>query len=46
MGFYENLYRALRYGEKLSVPAEEGLNVIRIIEAAKESSESNRVVEI
>ncbi|HKL38277.1 MAG TPA: oxidoreductase [Bacteroidales bacterium] len=46
MGFYENLYRALRHGEKLSVPAEEGLNVIRIIEAAKESSESNRVVEM
>jgi len=46
MGFFENLHDAIRHGNKLAVPAEEGLNVIRIIEAAKESSEGNRVVQM
>jgi len=46
MDFFENLHDAIRHGNKLAVPAEEGLNVIRIIEAAKESSEGNRVVQM
>ena len=46
MAFFENLHQAIRHGKKVAVPAEEGLNVIRIIEAAKESSEGNRVVKM
>ena len=46
MGFYDNLHDAIRQGQPQAVPAEDGLNVIRIIEAARESSEGNRVVEM
>ncbi len=46
MGFFDNLYQVLRNGKKPAVPGEEGLNVIRIIEAARESSAGNRVINI
>ena len=44
--FVDNLHQAVRHDKKLAVPAEQGINVIRIIEAAKESSEGNRVVKM
>jgi predicted dehydrogenase len=44
--YYENIYDVIRnYGE-LAVKPEEGLNVIRIIEAAMESSKTRTVVNV
>lgn len=42
MKYYDNIYNALRIGEDLSVKAEQGLDVIRIIEAAYKSSSEKR----
>jgi predicted dehydrogenase len=44
--YFNNIYYALRKGEKLAVPAEEGLNVIRVIEASLQSNEENKAVEV
>lgn len=44
--YYAELYKAIRSGAPLPVTAEEGLDVIRIIEAAMKSSEAGRVVEL
>ena len=46
MEFYNGLYNALRYNKPLPVTAEEGLNVIRIIEAAFQSVEEKRIAEL
>jgi predicted dehydrogenase len=40
--FYDNLYQTLQQKEDLAVPAEEALNVIRLIELAYQSSESGQ----
>jgi scyllo-inositol 2-dehydrogenase (NADP+) len=42
MGYYDNIYNALTIGETLIVKAEQGLEVIRIIEAAYKSSAEKR----
>lgn len=44
MGFYDNIFRAIREGKPLEVTADQALNVIRIIELAKESSQERRAV--
>ncbi|GEO10836.1 Gfo/Idh/MocA family oxidoreductase [Segetibacter aerophilus] len=42
--YFSQFYRAVRFEEALPVTAEEGLDVIRVIEAAIESSRDRRVV--
>jgi scyllo-inositol 2-dehydrogenase (NADP+) len=42
--YYEGIYGAIRNNKPLPVTAEEGVNIIKIIEAAYKSSETNRVV--
>jgi scyllo-inositol 2-dehydrogenase (NADP+) len=44
--FYENIYNTLTNNAELAVKAEEGLQVIRIIEAAWESSRKRKFVDI
>lgn len=46
MQYFEGVYQAVRNGAPLPVTAEEGLNVIRIIEAARDSSAEQKVVRI
>jgi len=43
--YFTELYKAIREGAPSPVSAEDGLNVIRIIEAAFESSRQKRVIE-
>jgi len=43
-GYFETVYRAIRDGEEMAVSGKDGLNVIRIIEAAIESSKTGRSV--
>lgn len=45
-GYFDNIYYAIRKGEPLDVPAEQGLNVIKVIEASLQSNEENRAVEL
>jgi len=42
--FYDQLYKAIREGAPLPVTAEEGLNIIRVIEAAYESNRQKKVI--
>ena len=44
--YYSGIYEAIRNGKSLPVTAEEGEYVIRIIEAAFESSKAQRVIEL
>lgn len=44
--YYEGIYQALRHGAPPPVMASEGLDVIRIITAARESNEKKKVIEI
>ncbi|HSC36328.1 MAG TPA: Gfo/Idh/MocA family oxidoreductase [Chitinophagaceae bacterium] len=44
MEYYDGIYAALREGKPLAVTAEDGLNIIRIIEAAYLSNNEKRVV--
>jgi predicted dehydrogenase len=44
--YYDRLYDAIRHDKPLPVTAEEGVSVIKIIEAAYKSNETERVVEI
>jgi predicted dehydrogenase len=46
MQYYNGIYNALRNYQPLPVTAEEGLNVIRIITAARESSRQKKVIEL
>ncbi|MGM0573396.1 MAG: Gfo/Idh/MocA family oxidoreductase [Bacteroidota bacterium] len=43
-GYFNSIYRAIRLGENPAVKPEEGVNVIRIIEAAIQSSEVNKAI--
>ncbi|WP_293734647.1 Gfo/Idh/MocA family oxidoreductase, partial [uncultured Parabacteroides sp.] len=45
-GFYDNIYRHLRLGEPLLTDAAGVLPVIRLIEAAWESSKEGKVIKI
>jgi predicted dehydrogenase len=46
MDYYDGIYKALRLGQAPPVTAEEGLNVIKIITAAHESSRVKKVVKM
>ncbi|RAJ04192.1 putative dehydrogenase [Chitinophaga skermanii] len=46
MDYYQGIYEALREGKPNPVPAEQGLNVIRVIEAGFKSSEERRVIDL
>ena len=46
MEYYDGMYAALREGKPVPVAPEDGLNIIRIIEAAYLSNKEKRVVEI
>ena len=46
MDYYEGIYRAVRHHQSLPVTAEDGKNVIRIIEAAFNSNEKKCAVKI
>lgn len=44
--FYDGLYRSIREGAPLLVTAEQGLNIIRVIEAAYQSNKEKKVVQV
>lgn len=44
--YYEGIYNALRKGETVPVSAEDGMKVIRLIEAAIKSNKEKRVIEL
>jgi predicted dehydrogenase len=44
--YYENVFRAIRGTEELAVTAEDGRDVIRLIELAMQSSEQQRVLPV
>jgi predicted dehydrogenase len=44
--YYEGIYEAIRNDKPLPVTAEDGVNVIKIIEAAYKSSEAKKIVEL
>jgi predicted dehydrogenase len=44
--FYDNVYHAIRDDGELAVKPHEALNVIRIIEAAKESSQDKKLISL
>ncbi len=44
--YYDAIYESIRNNKPLPVTAEQGLDVIRIIEAAYESNKSQRVIEL
>ena len=44
--FYDNVYSAIREGEELAVKPKEALDVIRIIEAAIDSSRDKKAIDI
>ena len=44
--YYEGIYQAIRHNKKLPVTAEDGINVIRIIEAVNESNQSSKVIRL
>jgi len=46
MGYFDGIFNAIRNNGAVPVSAEDGLKVIRIIEAAFESSKQKRVVEL
>ncbi len=44
--YYDGIYQSIRNDKPLPVTAEDGLNVIKIIEAAYESNEMKKVIEL
>ncbi len=46
MAYYEGIYQALRNNKSVPVSATDGMNVIKIIEAALQSNKEKRVVEL
>ena len=46
LAFYDNLYEAIRENKNLAVTPEEARDVIRIIEAAYESSKKKKVMKL
>ncbi len=45
-GYYEGIYQAIRNNQPLPVTAEDGMKVIKIIEAAFQSSKERRVIDL
>ncbi len=46
MRFYDAVFEELRHNNKIAVSAEEGLKVIKIIEAAHESQQSGKIIKL
>ena len=46
LDFYEDVFQCIRNNKTNPVPPEDGLNVVRIIEAARKSSENRRAVDL
>ncbi|HET7897354.1 MAG TPA: Gfo/Idh/MocA family oxidoreductase, partial [Flavisolibacter sp.] len=46
MDFFDGVYEAIRHGKPLPVTAQQGINTIRVIEAAFQSSNQKRVVDL
>lgn len=46
MEYYDGIYKAMRLQQPLPVTAEEGLDVIRIITAAHQSSKEKKIIEL
>lgn len=46
LDYYEGIYQSLRNNQPIPVTAEDGLNVIKIIEAAIESSREHKVINL
>ncbi|MFN2439413.1 MAG: Gfo/Idh/MocA family oxidoreductase [Chitinophagaceae bacterium] len=46
MDYYDGIYKAIRNGEPVPVSAEDGLDVIRIIESAFKSSDEKKVLPV
>ena len=46
MEYFEGIYQAIRHGAKLPVTGEEGLNVIRVIEACLQSNSAQKRVQV
>ena len=44
--YYDGIYEALRNNKAVPVSAEEGMNVIMVIEAAYKSNKERRVVDL
>jgi scyllo-inositol 2-dehydrogenase (NADP+) len=44
--YYEGVFQAMRNNEEMPVTAEQGLNVIRIIETAFRSSKERKVIDL
>jgi predicted dehydrogenase len=44
--YYEGIFQALRNNAPLPVTGEEGLNVIKVIEASFKSSREKKVIEL
>ena len=45
MGYFDQMYKAIRFNEVVPVTAEDGLEVIKVIEAALKSNKERRVVD-
>jgi len=45
MEYFDQLYKAIRFNEAVPVTAEDGLEVIKVLEAALESNKMRRVIE-
>lgn len=46
MGFFEDVYQAIVNGAPNPVPGEDGVKVIRLLEAAKRSAKENKVISL
>lgn len=46
LSFYEGIYKSIVHNEALPVTAQDGINVMRIIESAFQSSKEKRVIEL
>ncbi|MFT3934744.1 MAG: Gfo/Idh/MocA family oxidoreductase [Chitinophagaceae bacterium] len=44
--YYDDIYRSIREGAPLTVTADQGLDIIRVIEAAYESSQQKKVIPV
>ena len=44
--YYDGIYQAIRNNKRLPVTAEQGLNVIRVIETAFESNKAKRIIQL
>lgn len=45
-GYYEGIYQSLRHGKPVQVSAADGIHVMQVIEAARESSRERKVINL